>query len=78
MRIYKFGLSANERVERKDDVDPSHLDPLADAETAGPPDDVQSLQELEKPSAVSEALASVKSDGEPGGSVRARSFVGGR
>ncbi|KAI0711197.1 mitochondrial protein Pet127-domain-containing protein, partial [Fomitopsis betulina] len=26
MRIYKFGLSPNERVERQDDVDPSHVD----------------------------------------------------
>lgn len=33
MRIYKFGLSPNERVERQDDVDPSHVDPLANVES---------------------------------------------
>ena len=54
MRIFKFNLSANERVERKEDVDPSHLDPLADADDAGAPDDLQHPPERAQVSAAQE------------------------
>ena len=77
MRIFKFNLSANERVERKEDVDPSHLNPLADAdadldvdvETASiPDDDVRGASA----SNFSEAIATRAAGGQ-GETVRVRS-----
>ena len=64
MRIFKFSLSANERVERKEDVDPSHLDPLADAEPAGAPGNAP--KHLPVPMSFDDALAATWSPGKAG------------
>ncbi|KZT73737.1 Pet127-domain-containing protein [Daedalea quercina L-15889] len=46
LRIFKYNLSANERVERGQDVDLSHIDPLTDAEVSDVPAVFDSDSEL--------------------------------